>query len=40
MGQIDLFKGYSYSVEPATKNPFKKQPHKKYYYEGTMNAIS
>ena len=36
----DLFKNYSYSVEPGTKYPFKKQLHKKYYHKGTMNAIS
>ena len=40
MGQIDLFKNYSYSIGPCTKDPLKKQLHKKCKYENTINAIS
>ena len=29
MGQINLFKSYSYSIEPCAQNPLMKQLHKK-----------
>ena len=40
MGQIDIFKNYSYLIEPcAQKKTLKKQLHKKCNHEHTMNVI-
>ena len=42
MGEVDLFKNYSCSIEPCTnKKNIKKQQHKKkkIEYERKMNAI-
>ena len=40
LDQIDLFKNYSYLMEPCAKNTLKKQLHKKCKYECTVNMIS
>ena len=39
MGQIDMFKNYSYSIGQYAKKPPKKQLHKKYKYERLLKAI-